>query len=274
MNEQNAPRTPRIQPYDRMRAPIEALPFALRYQVVQAVRRTRIRHGLEESDGESAYQDALKDFRQGELSALYDNVNDFFERFTSGGLEGKEIETGCAVIEKALTLGSDALQFPSIDKFNREFLNDNGLDALLFALLVDAARLNLKKIDEHRGGWRLQAAYRRRRTQAAKREGKRIQELLKQWASFDEPAMMAAAERYVVYRHVYRGNFNRYRVHAELEGSFSDRHLREWFHDFDNALGYPAPKRGRPSKRTYPTTPPKDRPLQRKVNRSKGYRRP
>ena len=252
-----------------MRVPIEALPAALRYQVIQAVRRTRIRHGLEEGDGESAYQDALKDFRQGELSTLYDNVNDFFERLTSGELEGREIESACAVMEEALTLGSDALEFPGIAKFNRVFLKENGLDALLLALLVDATGLNLKKIDEYRGGPGLQAAYGPRRTQAAKKEGKRIQALLKQWASFDEPAMMAAAERYVVYRHVYRGNFNRYRTHAELEGSFSDRHLREWFHDFDNALGYPPPKHGRPRKQTYPTGPPQSKTLQRKVRQEK-----
>ena len=253
-----------MQAYNRMRIPIEARPFALRYQVVQAIRRSQM------IDGESAYQDALKHFTQGDLPELYDGLHDFLERLTSRELEGKEIEAACPVVEKAARLGNEDFEFSNVDKFNRDFLNGNGLDALRFALLVDAAELDLKKIDEYRGGSALQAAYGPRRTQAAKRAGPKIQAILKEMDLFDEYAMSDAADHYIVYRHVHRGNFTEYKIQAQLTGqSFSEHHRRESFNELDRALGYAAPERGRPPSKRLSSKTPLNKPLQRKVRQER-----
>lgn len=234
--------TPRIQVYDRMRVPIEAKPFGLRFQVIQAVRRSP-----EIANGSSSYQNALEDLIHGENSQLFDEVNVLMNRVLSRNLKGKELKAVDEVLRKALSLESVDNDYQHVERFNQEFLNGNGLDALAWALLIDAAQLNLATIDRFRGGSDLQAAYGPRQTQSLKRRGTHIQSLLKRFASFDEPAMIEAADRYVVYRHLDQGVLPDYKRREELAGlPSSDRYLRQWFRDFDRALAYPPFPRGRP----------------------------
>ena len=269
MNRHVPPSRRQMQVYPRMRAPGEARPFALQFHVVQA-----IRHCQEIPTGESAYQDALGELLNGSTAGVLNDLNAWAKGIVSKEIQGKEQEAGLKIMDKVHHLALFDEDYPSVAKFNREFLNNSDGWTLIYSLVIDAADLDLIALDKYRGGAGLEAAYGPRRTQAAKREGKRLQALLKKLASFDEPAMMAAADQYVVYRHVHGGSFPDYKRREELQGSsFSERHAREWFHDFDNALGYPLPKPGRPRKRPYPTKPPQDKAPQRKVHRSKGHRR-
>lgn len=232
----------RIQIYDRMRVPIEAKPFGLRFQVIQAVRRSPAI-----ANGSSAYQNALEDLIHGENSQLFDEVNFLMITVLSENLKGKELEAVDEVMRKTCSAEFVDNDYKHVERFNQEFLNGNGLDALAWALLIDAAQLNLAAIDRFRGGPDLQAAYGPRRTQSLKRRGTHIQSRLKRFASFDEPAMIEAADRYVVYRHLDQGVLPDYKRREELAGlPSSDRYLRQWFSDFDRALAYPPFPRGRP----------------------------
>lgn len=259
-----------MQVYKRMRAPVEARPFALQCHVIQAIRRSP-----EIANGESVYQEALKELLNRSVAEVLDNFNVWTKRLVSEESQGTELNSAIAILDKAYRTVDFSEDYPNVAKFNRDFLNSNGDLALIYSLVIDAADVDTIALDEYRGGEALKAAYGPRQTQTAKREGKRIQSLLKRLASFDEDAMNDAADHYVMYRYLYHGNFTEYKTQMELKGpSFSERHRLKSFNEIDSALGYPAPKRGRPPKRAYPTNPPKDKPLQRKVNRSKGYRRP
>ena len=269
MDKQDRPRTRRMQAYNRMRAPIKARPFTLQWHVIQAIRRRS-----EIANGESLYQDALRELLNGSVAEVLDDFDAWAKGIVSGELQGKEKEEGIRIIDKANELVNPDEEYPNLAKFNREFLNSSGQLALIYSLVVDAADLDLVALDKYRGGSSLQAAYEHpKRTQAVKREGKRIQALLKRLFLFDEDAMSDAADWYVIYRHVYQGNFHEYTIKAEQDdSSFSEGHDRRWFRDFDDALRHSAPRRGRPPKKTYPTKPHQDKGVQRKVHRSRGYK--
>ena len=62
------------------------------------------------------------------------------------------------------------------------------------------------------------------------------------------PATMEAADRYVEYRYLDHGNLPNYKKRKEFEGDTpSERYYREWFRDFNKALGFWQPGPGRPS---------------------------
>ena len=245
MNNHGRPAISRkFQTFDRMRVPIEARPFALQLHVVQAVRRNR------ELNGEVPFRNALEDLKRGQHSQMLDEVGTLIRRIVAKELEGEEVGAATELVERlgALDDGNDVN--PHIEAFNRDFLNDNGLDALLWMLVVEATDLDLVAIDEYRGGKDLQAAYGSRRTRALRGRGKELQVHLKTFASFDETAMTNAADQWVVYRHLDHGRFPDYMRRAELNGlPSSERNLRRWFNDFDRALGYSPPPRGRPPKK-------------------------
>ena len=245
MNNYGRPSRPRrFQVFDRMRVPTELRPFALRVHAVRAVRRNQ------EINGESCFRDALEDLNRGQNFQILDEVATLIKQTVAKELEGRELAAAAGVLARLGTLDDGDGAYPHIEAFNRDFLNDSGLDALLWMLVVEATDLDLEAIDEYRGGKDLQAAYGLRRTRALKRRGKELQGHLKTFASFDETAMTNAADQWVVYRHLDQGRFPDYTRRAELNGlPSSERNLRRWFNDFDRALGYSPPPRGRPPKK-------------------------
>ena len=259
MKEHDSPSTIRLQVYDRMRAPVEARPFILRFHVIQAIRRS-----TDIADAELIYQRAMRDIKYGNNARLIDSFGTFMKQLVAGELKGHEIGAASQVLREAISpdtnteiidllkavdsenLERDVMGFVAqriwellrqtgayensinFEKFNSVFLNSNGADALLMSILINAADLDLAAIDKFRGGQLLEAAYGRRRTQAAKREGPRIQALLKQLASFDEPSMIAAADQYVVYRYLHGGRFSDYERRELRAGHlFSTHHARD-----------------------------------------------
>ena len=231
----------RAQVYQRMRVPDIMLEATRQTHVVNAIRRNR------EIDKDDLYGRALRDITHGDNSAVFADVSKLIEGVVSGRLKGDKSDAAVRTLVglHRLDRGDDA--YPNIFEFNRRFLNDRGLFALLTILVLDAANLDLDAIDTFRGGEALGAAYGPRRTQQQKRLGPELQALLKQFAVLDEPATMEAADRYVEYRFLDHGSLPDYKRRKELEGDpRSDRHLRKWFGKFDKALGYPPPVPGRP----------------------------
>lgn len=234
----------KFQAFDRMRVPIEARPFALQLHVVRAVRRNR------ELNAEASFRRALEDLKRGQHSQVLVEVGTLIRQAVAKELEGREVAAATRVLARLGSLDDGDGVCPQIEAFNRDFLNGNGIDALLWMLVIEAADLDLVAIDEYRGGADLQAAYGPRRTRADKRRGVQLQARLKALTSFDETAMTNAADQYVVYRHLDHGRFPDYMRRAELAGlPFSERSLRKWFKDFDKALGHSPPPRGRPPKK-------------------------
>ena len=254
MNDHGRPEIPRrFQVFDRMRVPTELRPFALRVHAVQAVRCNQ------EIKGESCFRAALADLDRGQNFQIFDEVATLMKQIVAKELEGKELAAATGLLAKLGTLDDGDEAYPHIEAFNRAFLNDNGLDALLWMLVVQATDLDLVAIDEYRGGKDLQAAYGSRRTRALRRRGKELQARLKTFASFDETAITNAADQWVVYRHLDHGRFPDYTRRAELNGlPSSERNLRRWFNDFDRALGlFPSSARTTPQEGPHE---PVDRP--------------
>ena len=136
----------------------------------------------------------------------------------------------------------------NIREFNHRYLNNKGISALLTLLACDAAGLDLAAIDVLRGGEAFSAAYGPRKTRRDKNLGKQMQSWLKDLKSADESATMEAADRYVEYRYLDHGNLPNYKKRKELEGdTHCERYYREWFRDFNKALGFWQPGPGRPS---------------------------
>ena len=167
----------------------------------------------------------------------------------SGKLKGKESDAANRMFSGLPRLYADDDAYPTIFDFNRRFLNGRGLGALLTILTIrDAAKLDLVATDTFRGGEALSAAYGPRKTRRDKKQGKQIQSSLKGFESSDEAATMEAADRYVEYRYLHGGSFPNYKKCKELEGDTGIyRYYRAWFRKFDKALGFPRPRRGRPS---------------------------
>ena len=234
-----------FQRFPRMRVLPEMMDIAYQMCVVDAIRRSR------EVDTGDLYGLAVSELSQGENSAVFADLREWIEGVKSGRLKGREIYEAAQVCVGTDRLNHDDRDYPSIARFNREFLNDKGLYSLLTCLIIyDAAKLDPDDIDELRGGERLRVAYGERRTRREKRQGVQIQAFLKVLTALDEPAAMEAADRYIEYRFLDHGSFPDYLRRAELTGApRSERYLRRWFRDFDRALGYAPPFHGRPPKR-------------------------
>ena len=91
MKEHDSPSTIRLQVYDRMRAPIEARPFALRFHVVRAVRR-------KVKDGEKVYQNALEEIKHSSNAQLIHRFGIFMRQLVAGELKGNELDAARAVL--------------------------------------------------------------------------------------------------------------------------------------------------------------------------------
>ena len=232
-----------LQVRSRMRIPREMLDHTYRFYVVDAIRRHP------EIDRENLYGKALQELDQGETSAVLADLSSSIGELLAGELKGKEVTAANRLLTSARRLDSGDDAYPSIVEFNSKFLNENGLIALLTALIFEATKLDPVAIDTYRGQDALLAAYGPRRTQQHKRLGKTLQGLLKQFPVVDEPATKEAADRYVEYRFLDQGSLTDYIRRTALAGdSRSDSYIRRWFRKFDQSLGFPPPRRGRPQR--------------------------
>ena len=230
-----------LQARPRMRVPHLFLPPAYQVNVVKAIRRNN------EIDGDDLYGHALEDLVQGENSAVFAELSALIKGVVSRQLNGSEKDAAERFLSGVNRLNDNEDAYPNISRFNKRFLNDRGLPALVTVLVVDAVNLDLPAIDTFRGGETLAAAYGPRRTRRQRILGKRLQAQLKRYPVVDEPAMKEAADRYVEYRFLDQGNLADYKRRSELAGNpRSDRYLRNWFKKFDESFGYPPPPRGRP----------------------------
>ena len=230
-----------FQAYSRMRIPHILLPHVHQIYVINAIRDNK------QVDPDDLYARAIGDFVRGKNGEAFAELGGLIERSVTGKIVGSEVDSVILTLFALQKLDLRDEDFPNVQLFNHKFLNDRGIVALVTVLTFDAAQLDAAAMDRFRGGENLTAAYGPRRTRQHKETGKSVQELLKQFASVDEPAYREAAQRYVEYRFRDLGNFQRYLARAELSGNpRSERHLRDWFRRFDDALGYSRPARGRP----------------------------
>ena len=234
----------RFQVRPRMRVPPWMLSSTYQVYLIEEIRR----NGKIDEDG--LYLLALRDITNGENSAVFADVSDLIEKVVSGKLRKDRRDAAVRTLIGLHRLNHNEDTYLNILEFNRRFLNERGLFALLTVLVLDAIKLDAVRIDTFRGEEAITAAYGERQTRRHKRLGKELQKRLKQFASLDEPAVNEAAERYVEYRFLDHGSLPDYKRRIELEGdSPSDRYLRGWFKKFDKVLGYPSPTLGRPRSR-------------------------
>ena len=188
-----------------MRVPDIMLPPTHQIHVVNAIRRNR------EIDKDDLYGRALGDITHGDNSAVFADASELIEGVVSGNLKGNGREAAERMLFGLHCLDHDDDVYSNIFEFNRRFLNDRGLFALLTILVLDAAKLDLPTIDTFRGAEALGAAYGPRQTQQQKRLGRELQAQLKQFAAVDEPATMEAADRYVEFRFLDHGSLPDYK---------------------------------------------------------------
>ena len=232
-----------FQARPRMRVPSGMLQSTHLLYLVESIRRNPA------IDTDGLYFRALRDLTSGNNKAVFADVAKLVEGVLSGKLKGNRRAAAVKILLGLHRLNHDEHAYLNISGFNRRFLNDRGLVALLTILILDATKLDLVAIDTFRGEEGLSAAYGPRETQQQKRSGRELQERLKQFAPLDEPATVEAADRYVEYRFLDQGSLPDYKKRTELGGdSRSDLYLRKWFRKFDKALGYPPPTTGRPRK--------------------------
>ena len=231
-----------FQARPRMRVPNILLPVLHQIHVIRAITRHH------EIDKEDLYGQALAGLKHGNNAKAFSDFGEFVHRVTQGTLLD---DKGDAPVRKLLSIDLRDVEehtCSNIREFNHRYLNNKGISALLTLLAIDAAGLDLAAIDVLRGGEALSAAYGPRKTRRQKNLGKQMQSWLKDLKSADEPATMEAADRYVEYRYLDHGNLPNYKKRKELEGDTpSERYYREWFRDFNKALGFWQPSPGRPS---------------------------
>ena len=234
-----------LQLHPRMRVPADMLPSAYLAHVIRAICRNS------KVDKDGLYRKALAGITGGRNRDGFARVTKLIDRAISAPKS----------MRKKLRRNSDSplLTMPwgvidedttkNINEFDRRFLNGKGGGVLVAVLTMDVLDLDTVAIDAFRGGEAVRAAYGERNTQRQKKLGKDLQQILKQFAALDEPAVMEAADSYVEYRFLHRGKFPNYLKRKEQEGTA--RHpgyYREWFKKFDEALGYPPTPPGRPPK--------------------------
>ena len=231
-----------FQARSRMRVVDTMLTDLHQIHVIRAITRHH------EIDKEGLYGQALAGLKHGNNAEAFSDFGKFVHRVTQGTLLD---DKGDAPVRTLLSIDLrdvDEHTCSKIREFNHTFLNDKGISALLTLLACDAAGLDLAAIDVLRGGGALSAAYGPRKTRRDKNLGKQMQSWLKDLKSADEPATMEAADRYVEYRYLDHGNLPNYKRRKEFEGDTpSERYYREWFRDFNKALGFWQPGPGRPS---------------------------
>ena len=208
------------------------LPSLRHIHVIKAISRHR------EIDKEDLYGQALADFAHGDNAEAFSALREFVNKVTLGTLLDNK---GDAPVRTLLSIDLrdfDEHTCSNILEFNRRYLNDKGISALLTLLAFDAAGLDLAAIDVLRGGEALSAAYGPRKTRRDKKLGNQMQIWLKGLKSVDEPATMEAADRYVEYRYLHNGSLPDHKRRKELEGDArGERYYRDWFRVFNEALG-------------------------------------
>ena len=231
-----------FQARSRMRVMDSMLPVLHQIHVIRAITRHP------EIDKECLYGQALADFTNGDNAEAFSALGEFVHRVTSGTPPDDKSDAPVRTLLSIDLHDVDEHTCSKILEFNHRYLNDKGISALLTLLAFDAAGLDLAAIDVLRGGEALIAAYGPRETRRDKNLGKQMQSGLKDLKSADEPATMEAADRYVEYRYLDHGNLPDYKKRKELEGdTHGERYYREWFRDFNKALGFRQPGPGRPS---------------------------
>lgn len=232
------------QAYTRMRVPDTMRPVSLVIHLIRAVRRNS------EINGEKYYQAALQDVRRGKNMGVLASAGSLIDGTIYGKLAEKQIPRAYHGLMFQLTQlmkqddGVDT--YDALVEFNSRFLNGRGMEALIVALVIDAADLDVVAIDKFRGGEALKAAYGSRQTRRERRLGKELQTVLKTFETSDEDALEEAANRYVVFRFIDGGSMTEYKLRQELTGDIrSDRYLYRWFRDFDKALGFRRARRER-----------------------------
>ena len=238
MKNRTAAQLGQFQLFPRMRIPAEMLSAASQLHVIEAIRRNP---GV---DKDGIYTKALQDIASGRNAVAFDRVRKCIDGLMANP---KAKRNRKRLLADSRWLNHDEDAYPNIVEFNRRFLNDRGLFALLMVLFLDATNLDLEAIDTFRGRDAVTAAYGKRQTQEQKRLGKELQLLLKQFETLDEPAAKGAADCYVEYRFLHHGNFPGYKRRVEQEeAARHEEYYRTWFRRFDEALGYPPAPRGRP----------------------------
>ena len=234
----------RFQARSRVRVPRRSRSYMYQVHVVDAIRRSG------EIDTDDLYGNALRDLTHGQNAVVYAEFSYLVLGAMSGEPDSKLREAMGRVWSGLSRTDEDNDAYPNIVEFNRRFLNNKGLMALLNVLVLKAAKLDPATIDAYRGGEALDAAYGPRRTRHHKRSGAQLQSHIKKFDVVDEPATIGAADHYVKYRYLRDGSLPDYKRRQELDGNApSDSYLRKWFRKFDQALGFPPPPRGRPSDR-------------------------
>ena len=232
----------RFQARSRMRVMDSMLPVLHQIHVIRAITRHH------EIDKEGLYGQALADFTHGDNAEAFSALGEFVHRVTSGTLLDDKGDAPVRTLLSIYLRDVEEHTCSNIREFNHRYLNNKGISALLTLLAFDAAGLDLAAIDVLRGGEAFSGAYGPRKTRRHKNLGKQVQSWLKDLKSADEPATMEAADRYVEYRYLDHGNLPNYKKRKELEGDTrSERYYREWFRDFNKALGFWQPGPGRPS---------------------------
>ena len=232
-----------FQARSRMRVADSMLPFLHQIHVIRAITRHP------EIDMEGLYSQALADFTNGDNAEAFSALGEFVHKVTSGTLLDDKSDAPVRTLLSMYLCDVDEHTCSNIREFNRRYLNDKGISAVLTLLAFDAAGLDLEAIDVLRGGEALSAAYGPRKTRRDKKLGKEMRGWLKDLKSADEPATMEAADRYVEYRYLDHGNLPYYKKRKDLEGDphRGERYYREWFRDFNKALGFRQSAPGRPS---------------------------
>ena len=230
-----------VQARSRMRVMDVMVPSLHQIHVIRAITRHR------EVDKEDLYGQALAAFAHGDNAEAFSALGEFVHKVTSGTLLDNK---GDAPERTLLSIDLSDVEEHTCSKileFNRRYLNNKGISALLTLLAFEAAGLDLAAIDVLRGGEALSAAYGPRKTRRDKNLGKQMQSWLKDLKSADEPATMEAADRYVEYRYLHNGSLPDYKRRRELEGDArGERYYRDWFRVFNEALGFRHPGPGRP----------------------------
>ena len=235
----------KFQAYPRMRLVDVMLPYLHQTHVIRAITRHP------EIDKEDLYGQALRGLKHGNNAKALSVFGELVPKGTSATpLDDKSYASARRLLSNGLQY-VDEHTCTIICEFNRRYLNDKGMSALLTLLTFDAADLDPAAIDVSRGGEALEATYGPRKTRQAKELGEQIQLRIKKLKSSDEPATMEAADRYVEYRYLHDGSFRDYEKRKQLEGDTGiHRYYRGWFRKFDKALGFPRPRRGHPSNKS------------------------
>ena len=169
----------RFQARRRMRVPSYMIQSTHQLYLVEAIRRNPA------IDTDGLYFQALSDTNIGNNKAVFADVSEFVDRVVSGKLKRNRQAAAVKMLLGLHPLNRAVNAYFNIAEFNRRFLNDKGLFALLTILVLDAMNLDLVAIDTFRGEEGLNAAYGPRETRQQKRSGRELQERLKKFAPLD-----------------------------------------------------------------------------------------